>query len=148
MALTTISSQIGIPSLLEGAISTLKRTVARQVLPKMIEDLENKVQKAVDVIVEDQGQSVNNTYSHEYAINDTEATVTITISLGPISGPFDTVVQGHSRSTKNNDKAKVSSHTRHYEGERPFQLSNGSWVTSSSIPIELARDAAQKALGE
>ena len=42
MALTTISSQIGIPSLLEGAISTLKRTVARQVLPKMIEDLENK----------------------------------------------------------------------------------------------------------
>jgi len=128
-------------------ISKVKSAIARQIAPIILEAKKGIVQQAVDDIVESEGQSVDNDYSTRFEINDREATGIITISLGSISGPFDTVVQGHTRSTKN-DKAKVSSHTRHYEGERPFQLPNGSWVTSNQIPAELAEDAARKALGE
>ena len=137
-----------IDPLSDGALNKLTSKLARQILPKMLENMKNNVQQAVDGIVESQGQSVDNDYSTRFEINDRESTGIITILLGPISGPFDTVVQGHNRTTKNKEQAKVSSHTRHYEGERPFQLPNGSWVTSSNIPAELARDTAHKALGE
>jgi len=144
----------------EDMLDKLKSKLARQLLPKMLENMKNTVQQAVDGIVESEGQSVDNDYSTRFEINDRESTGIVTILLGPISGPFDTVVQAHTRTTKNNGldanghtrptsgTNKVSSHTRHYEGERPFQLPNGSWVTSNRIPVELARDAARKALGE
>ena len=144
----------------DGMLDKLKSKLARQLLPKMLENMKNTVQQAVDGIVESEGQSVDNDYSTKFEINDRESTGIVTILLGPISGPFDTVVQAHNRTTKNNGldanghtrptsgTNKVSSHTRHYEGERPFQLPNGSWVTSSNIPAELARDTAHKALGE
>jgi len=132
----------------DGALDKFKSKLARQFLPKMLEDMKNTVQQAVDGIVEGQGQSVDNDYSTRFEINDRESTGIVIIILGSISGPFDAVVQGHKRTTKNNVQTKVSSHTRHYEGERPFQLPDGSWVTSNRIPAELARDAARKALGE
>ena len=144
----------------DGILDKLKSKLARQLLPKMLENMKNTVQQAVDGIVESEGQSVDNDYSTRFEINDRESTGIITILLGPISGPFDTVVQAHNRTTKNNGldanghtrptsgNNKVSSHTRHYEGERPFQLPNGNWVTSNHIPAELARDAGRKALGE
>ena len=144
----------------DGMLDKLKSKLARQLLPKMLENMKNTVQQAVDGIVESEGQAVDNDYSTRFEINDRESTGIVTILLGPISGPFDTVVQAHTRTTKNNGldanghtrptsgNNKVSSHTRHYEGERPFQLPNGSWVTSNHIPAELARDAGRKALGE
>jgi len=133
--------------------------LAKVILPKILENMKNTVQQAVDGIVESEGQSVDNDYSTRFEINDHESTGFVTILLGPISGSFDTVVQAHSRQTKNNgldanghtrpmsNQAKVSSHTRHYEGERPFQLSNSSWVTLSHIPAELAIQKVKETLG-
>ena len=144
----------------DGMLDKLKSKLARQLLPKMLENMKNTVQQAVDGIVESEGQAVDNDYSTRFEINDRESTGIVTILLGPISGPFDTVVQAHTRTTKNNgldanghtrptsNQNRISSHTRHYEGERPFQLPNGNWVTSNHIPAELARDAGRKALGE
>ena len=151
---------LNVDPLSEGVLDKLKSTLARQLLPKVLENMKGIVQQAVDGIVENQGQSVDTDYSTRFEINDREATGIVTIMLGPISGPFDTVVQAHNRSTTHNGRDanghtrpsslshRVVSHSRHYEGERPFQLPNGSWVTSNRIPAELARDAAHKALGE
>ena len=144
----------------DGVLDRMKSKLARKLLPKMLENMKGTVQKAVDGIVEDQGQAVDNDYSTRFEINDREATGIVTIMLDPISGPFETMVQAHNRSTTNNGRDanghprpsslthRVVSHSRHYEGERPFQLPNGNWVTSKRIPAELARDAARKALGE
>ena len=151
---------LNVDPLSDGVLDKLKSKLARKLLPKMLENMKGTVQQAVDGIVENQGQSVDNDYSTRFEINDREATGIVTIILGPISGPFDTVVQAHNRSTTNNGRDanghtrpsslshRVVSHSRHYEGERPFQLPNGNWVTSNRIPAELAKDAARKALGE
>ena len=84
----------------DGMLDKLKSALARQLLPKILENMKNTVQQAVDGIVESEGQAVDNDYSTRFEINDRESTGIVTIVLGPISGPFDTVVQAHNRTTK------------------------------------------------
>ena len=100
-----------IDPLSDGALNKLTSKLARQILPKMLENMKNNVQQAVDGIVESQDQSVDNDYSTRFEINDRESTGIVTIVLGPISGPFDTVVQAHNRTTKNNG-LDANGHTR------------------------------------
>ena len=109
--------------------------LAKAILSIILEKKKNRVQEAIDGLVE--GQSVDNDYSTRYEINNREAVGHITVSLGSISGSMDVVVGGN----------KTKTHTRSYDGQRPFQLPDGNWVTASHIPAELAIEKGKEALG-
>ena len=109
--------------------------LAKAILPIILEKQKKRVQEAIDGLVE--GQSVANEYSIRYEINNREAIGHITVILGPISGSMDVVAGG----------SKTKTHTRSYDGQRPFKLPDGSWVTLSHIPAELAIEKGKEALG-
>ena len=108
--------------------------LAKAILPIILEKQKKRVQEAIDGLVE--GQSVANEYSTRYEINNREAVGHIIVNLGPISGSMDVVVGGN----------KTKTHTRSYDGQRPFQLPNGDWITASHIPAELAIEKGKEAL--
>ena len=45
-------------------------------------------------------------------------------------------------------EGKVSSHTRSLVNKRHFQLSNGSWITSSTVPAEIITEVIEETLKE
>jgi len=45
-------------------------------------------------------------------------------------------------------EGKVSSHTRSLVNQRHFQLSDGSWITSSSVPAEILTEVVQETITE
>ena len=120
---------------MDEAQAKINMALAKAILPVLLERKKVTVQQAIDGLVE--GQGVNNQYSTRYEINDQGAIGHITVNLGPISGSQEVVVGGN----------KTKTHTRTYDGQRPFQLPDGNWVTSSHIPAWLAKEHGYKALG-
>jgi len=109
--------------------------LAKAILPIILAKKKDSVQKSIDGLVE--GQLVENQYSTRYEINNREAIGHIIVTLGPILGSMDVVVSG----------SKTKTHIRSYDGQRPFQLPDGSWVTTSHIPAELAIEKGKEAFG-
>jgi len=126
--------KINVKDKMEETQAKARMALAKAILPIILERKKAAVQAAIDGLVE--GQGVDNQYSTRYEINDRDAIGHITVNLGPISGSMEVVVGGN----------KTKTHTRTYDGQRPFQLPDGSWVTSSHIPAELAIERGKEAL--
>lgn len=111
------------------------------ILPEVLQAMEDEIKSVVDGLIE--GQQAENSYSHEYNISGDTVEGTITFELGQIQGSYESQISKHSR-----EGGSVKSHTRTYQNKRPFQLPDGSWITSETIPQEVIEAAIEKPVQE
>ena len=131
-------------SIPDSELERIKPQISRIILsdPGFRQQLEEKIRTSVlGLAGPDQVQNVS--INFEYAINNREASLNISVSLGELTGNYEVEVQSHSRSN-----SEVIGHSRSYSGSRPFQLPDGRWVTLDHVPKELAQEKIIEALGQ
>ena len=125
----------------ETAIEQLKIQLAEAALQEM----SARIRVAADAVALELAdpliQKIDNVDSL-YEINNSEARLTFKIFLGELVGKYTQRVRQFKR--KNHE---VRPHKRDYDGKRPWQLSDGSWIVLDRIPDELFKSEIKKRLG-
>ena len=128
------------PSGLEQAVLKGMPKILATMVPSLSQDMKETIKPAVDKLVTDSGQQVQNEVDVSFAVSNASPTaqIKIRIHLGPITGPYQADVAG---------SRKVADHTRSYQDARPWEFGDGHWETLNHIPAELAYKAGLAALG-
>jgi len=125
----------------EAAIEQLKVPLAEAVLQEM----STRIRAAADAVALEFAdpliQKIDDIDSL-YEISNSEARLTFKIFLGELIGKYTQRVRKFRR-----NNSTVKPHTRNYTGQRPWQLSDGSWIVADKIPEELFKSEIIKRLG-
>ena len=125
----------------EAAVEQLKIQIAEAALQEM----SARIRAAADAVALELAnpliQKIDNVDSL-YEINNSEARLTFKIFLGELVGKYTQRVKKFTRKGH-----EVRPHKRDYDGKRPWQLSDGSWIVLDRIPDELFRSEITKRLG-
>ena len=117
--------------------------IVNQMIPELKEVLlEHIINKVHNVDIGDQnlqGASV----TAQYDVRGTEGSITFSVEPGVIKGTQIVDVPSHNRGG-----SEVRGHTRTYEDQRVFRLSNGDYITTDTLPNELLDKAIGEAFGE
>ena len=125
---------------IEQAVVKGSSKILASMVPGLAQDMKDAIQPAIDKLVTDSGQQVQNDVDTTFEVSNTRsnAQIRIRIQLGPIQGSYQSEVTG---------SRKVADHTRSYQDARPWEFSDGHWETLNHIPAELALEAGLAALG-
>ena len=128
------------PSDLEQAILKGVPKILGMMVPSLSQEMKETIKPAVDKLVTDSGQQVQNEVDVSFEVSNASPTakIRIRIQLGSITGPYQADVAG---------SRKVADHTRSYQDARPWEFADGHWETLNHIPAELAHKAGLAALG-
>ena len=112
----------------------------------VLEALSEQMKEAVDIVANDitgsdQIQTIDGVDS-VYLVSNRDAILKFRVKLGQLVGNFTQKVSSYKRGTHT-----VSGHDRTYEGQRPWELSDGSWVVTDRIPNEIFRSELSNYLG-
>jgi len=126
------------PRAIEDMVQSMRKGLLQATLSRMAPKYGEKIEEALEELVQVDGQTVENQVSSRYEINDRNAEIIVEVSLGPISGSYTANISG---------SPKVADHTRSYEDSRPWEFPDGHWETVNHIPPEIALSKGWEALG-
>ena len=113
------------------------------ILPQLQEVLlEHIINKVDNVDVGDQSV-VGTSVEAQYKVSGEEAEINITVTSGQIKGTQIVDVP-----TYNRGGSEVRGHSRTYEDQRVFRLSNGDYITTDTLPDEIMDSIIEEAMGE
>ena len=104
--------------------------------------LEHIINKVDNVDVGDQSV-VGTSVEAQYKVSGEEAEINITVTSGQIKGTQIVDVP-----TYNRGGSEVRGHSRTYEDQRVFRLSNGDYITTDTLPDEIMDSIIEEAMGE
>ena len=104
--------------------------------------LEHIINKVDNVDVGDQSV-VGTSVEAQYKVSGEEAEINITVTSGQIKGTQIVDVPAYNRGG-----AEVRGHSRTYEDQRVFRLSNGDYITTDTLPDEIMDSIIEEAMGE
>ena len=113
------------------------------ILPQLQEVLlEHIINKVDNVDVGDQSV-VGTSVEAQYKVSGEEAEINITVTSGQIKGTQIVDVPAYNRGG-----SEVRGHSRTYEDQRVFRLSNGDYITTDTLPDEIMDSIIEEAMGE
>ena len=113
------------------------------ILPQLQEVLlEHIINKVDNVDVGDQSV-VGTSVEAQYKVSGEEAEINITVTSGQIKGTQIVDVPAYNRGG-----SEVRGHSRTYEDQRVFRLSNGDYITTDTVPDEIMGSIIEEAMGE
>ena len=104
--------------------------------------LEHIINKVDNVDVGDQSV-VGTSVEAQYKVSGEEAEINITVTSGQIKGKQIVDVPAYNRGG-----SEVRGHSRTYEDQRVFRLSNGDYITTDTLPDEIMDSIIEEAMGE
>ena len=104
--------------------------------------LEHIINKVDNVDVGDQSV-VGTSAEAQYKVSGEEAEINITVTSGQIKGTQIVDVPAYNRGG-----SEVRGHSRTYEDQRVFRLSNGDYITTDTLPDEIMDSIIEEAMGE
>ena len=104
--------------------------------------LEHIINKVDNVDVGDQSV-VGTSVEAQYKVSGEEAEINITVTSGQIKGTQIVDVPAYNRGG-----SEVRGHSRTYEDQRVFRLSNGDYITTDTVPDEIMGSIIEEAMGE
>ena len=104
--------------------------------------LEHIINKVDNVDVGDQSV-VGTSVEAQYKVSGEEAEIYITVTSGQIKGTQIVDVPAYNRGG-----SEVRGHSRTYEDQRVFRLSNGDYITTDTVPDEIMGSIIEEAMGE
>ena len=122
--------------------------VAGAIAPELARALVDNIKNKVDNI--DLGtQSVDTSVGYQYSVRDDEGQITISIESGKIQGTRIVDVPDHTRWLGSRvGMGQVRAHTREYKDKRVFELSDGEFITSETIPESVLEKAVSESMEE
>ena len=122
--------------------------IAGDIAPELARALVDNIKNKVDNI--DLGtQSADTSVGYQYSVRDTEGQITISIESGKIQGTQVVDVSEHTRWMGSRvGMGQVSSHTREYKDKRVFELPDGEFITSETIPESVLEKAVSESMEE
>ena len=113
------------------------------ILPQLQEVLlEHIINKVDNVDVGDQSV-VGTSVEAQYKVSGVEGEISITVTPGQIKGTQIVDVPAYNRGG-----SEVRGHSRTYEDQRVFRLSNGDYITTDTVPDEIMGSIIEEAMGE
>ena len=119
-------------------ITKLADAFTPQVARTLVENIKNKVDN-IDLGT----QSADTSVGYQYSVSGDEGRIQIDIESGNIRGTQIVEVSEHVR--KN---SPVRAHQREYENKRVFELPNGEYITSETIPSGIIEQIVLEAVQE
>ena len=119
-------------------ITKLADAFTPQVARTLVENIKNKVDN-IDLGT----QSADMSVGYQYSVSGGEGRIQIDIGSGNIRGTQLVEVSDHMR--KN---SPVRAYRREYENKRVFELPNGEYITSETIPNDILEKAVSESLEE
>ena len=104
--------------------------------------LEHIINKVDNVDVGDQSV-VGTSVEAQYKVSGEEAEINITVTSGQKKGTQIVDVPAYNRGG-----SEVRGHSRTYEDQRVFRLSNGDYITTDTLPDEIMDSIIEEAMGE
>ena len=122
--------------------------IAGDIAPELARALVDNIKNKVDNI--DLGtQSVDTSVGYQYSVRDDEGQITISIESGKIQGTQIVDVSDHTRWLGSRvGMGQVRAHTREYKDKRVFELSDGEFITSETIPESVLEKAVSESMEE
>ena len=102
--------------------------------------LEHIINKVDNVDVGDQSV-VGTSVEAQFKVSGTEGEITISVTPGQIKGTQIVEVP-----TYNRGGSEVQGHSRTYEDQRVFRLSNGDYITTDTLPDEIMDSIIEEAM--
>ena len=113
------------------------------ILPQLQEVLlEHIINKVDNVDVGDQSV-VGTDVQAQYKVSGTSAEISFKVTPGQIKGTQVVDVPAYNRGG-----SEVRGHSRTYEDQRVFRLSNGAYITTDTLPDEIMDSIIEEAMGE
>ena len=113
------------------------------ILPQLQEVLlEHIINKVDNVDVGDQSV-VGTDVQAQYKVSGTSAEISFKVTPGQIKGTQVVDVPAYNRGG-----SEVRGHSRTYEDQRVFRLSNGDYITTDTVPDEIMGSIIEEAMGE
>ena len=104
--------------------------------------LEHIINKVDNVDVGDQSV-VGTSVEAQYKVSGEEAEINITVTSGQIKGTQIVDVPAYNRGG-----SEVRGHSRTYEDQRVFRVSNRDYLTTDTLPDEIMDSIIEEAMGE
>ena len=104
--------------------------------------LEHIINKVDNVDVGDQSV-VGTDVQAQYKVSGTSAEISFKVTPGQIKGTQVVDVPAYNRGG-----SEVRGHSRTYEDQRVFRLSNGDYITTDTLPDEIMDSIIEEAMGE
>ena len=104
--------------------------------------LEHIINKVDNVDVGDQSV-VGTDVQAQYKVSGTSAEISFKVTPGQIKGTQIVDVPAYNRGG-----SEVRGHSRTYEDQRVFRLSNGDYITTDTLPDEIMDSIIEEAMGE
>ena len=104
--------------------------------------LEHIINKVDNVDVGDQSV-VGTDVQAQYKVSGTSAEISFKVTPGQIKGTQIVDVPAYNRGG-----SEVRGHSRTYEDQRVFRLSNGDYITTDTVPDEIMGSIIEEAMGE
>ena len=124
--------------------SKIVTALAPELARTMVDNIKNKVDN-IDLGT----QSADTSVGYQYSVRDSEGQITINIESGKIQGTQAVDVSEHNRWMGSRvGIGQVSAHTREYKDKRVFELPNGEFITSETIPESVLEKAVSESLEE
>ena len=113
------------------------------IIPELKEVLlEHIINKVDNVDIGDQTLE-GTTVTVQYNTSGSEGSIEFSVEPGLIKGTQIVEVPAYNRGG-----SEVRGHTRTYEDQRVFRLSNGDYITTETLPSEVLETAIEEAFGE
>ena len=124
--------------------SKIVGALAPELAQTLVENIKNKVDN-IDL----GDQSADTSVGYQYSVRDTEGQITISIESGKIQGTQTVDVSEHNRWMGSRvGIGQVSAHTREYKDKRVFELPDGEFITSETIPESVLEKAVSESMEE
>jgi len=119
-------------------INKLVDDLTPQLARILVDNIKNKVDN-IDLGT----QSADTSVGYQYSVSQGNGTIQINIKSGNIMGTQTVDVSEHARGV-----SQVSAHQRTYEDKRVFELPNGKYITSETIPDAVLESAVLESVDE
>ena len=134
MAVISFDLENGDPKVVE---YQLGRFLMSEMLPAICEELEVKAQELMSADEQIGGNDIPNISAQPVCTYDITPDGRASVTLKIYRDEIDTTKDVEIRSYKRGD-GEVSGYTRTLSSKRNFKMPDGSWITSSKLPDELA----------
>ena len=113
------------------------------IVPQLREVLLEHIINKVDNVDVGAQSVVGTSVEAQYKVSGEEAEINITVTSGQIKGTQIVDVPAYNRGG-----SEVRGHSRTYEDQRVFRLSNGDYITTDTLPDEIMDSIIEEAMGE
>ena len=113
------------------------------IVPQLREVLLEHIINKVDNVDVGDHSVVGTDVQAQYKVSGTSAEISFKVTPGQIKGTQVVDVPAYNRGG-----SEVRGHSRTYEDQRVFRLSNGDYITTDTLPDEIMDSIIEEAMGE